>query len=185
MVFTLEETPKRAGSTPHGLPGPKGGRRFQGNPRKKQGKEGVKEPSPPLTDDVEGEVVLAADGADGAAGAAGVDAVVVGAGAPQGEAALLAADGVGAAAIGERGSIPKPLPRGAVRQGREGERGARGLAAAAAGLPGEQVCGASGAQPGDGPLSPARCSHRWPRHTHEAMRHAAEWTGHDREATEK
>lgn len=113
-------------------------------PQKEPGAKGGKEPSPPLTDDVEREVVLAADGADGAAGAAGVDAVVVGAGAPQGEAALLAADGVGAAAVGERGSIPKPLPRGAARQGREGERGARGLAAAAAGLPGEQVRGARG-----------------------------------------
>lgn len=94
-----------------------------------------------LTDNAEGEVVVAADGAHGAAGAAGVEAAVVGAGALQRQRALLAAHRVGAAPVGEGGTVPKPLPRGAARQGRQVSGG---RAAPGAGVP-------SG-QPRDGPV---------------------------------
>lgn len=65
-----------------------------------------------LIDDVEREVVVAADEADGAAGAAVVEPVVIGAGTLQGQRPLLVADRVGAVAVREGATIPKPLPRG-------------------------------------------------------------------------
>lgn len=98
-----------------------------------------------LTDDVEREVVVAADEAGGAAGAAVVEPVVVGAGARHGQRPLLVADRVGAAAIREGAAIPKPLPRGAARQGRAGEQG-HGTTRAA------PRAGVQSRQPRDGPF---------------------------------
>lgn len=89
----------------------------------------VKQPRPQpraagtrLTNDIQREVVLAADEADGTAGTAVVETIVVRAGALQGQRSLLVTDRIGAAAVREGGTIPKPLPCGAARQGREGDR---------------------------------------------------------------
>lgn len=112
----------------------------------------------PLTDDVQREVVLAAHGANGAAGAAVVETVVIGAGAAQGEGPLLAADRIGAAAVGERGAVPKPLPRGAARQGREGERAPSGCWA-------PWRVGVRRGQPRDGPFPGSPLPPLAPTHT--------------------
>lgn len=98
-----------------------------------------------LTDDIEREVVVAADEADGAAGAAVVEPVVIGAGTLQGQRPLLVADRVGAVAVWEGATIPKPLPRGAARQGRAGDQGHGTVRAA-------PRAGVRRRQPRDGPF---------------------------------